>query len=95
MKVLVLTLSLGSGHVRAAQVVARELARQAPDAEVRVVDALAGCRALFRAGYVWPYWAMVRYAPTLWARFFAARVARKDEQTAPVWALRWGCAQVF
>ncbi|HYX42622.1 MAG TPA: glycosyltransferase [Pyrinomonadaceae bacterium] len=92
---LVLTLSFGSGHVRAAEVVARELAQQAPGAEVRVVDALADCRALFRAFYMWPYWAMVRYAPALWARFFAARVARKDEQTAPVWALRWGCAQVF
>jgi processive 1,2-diacylglycerol beta-glucosyltransferase len=95
MKVFVLTLSFGSGHVRAAQAVARELAAQAPDAEVRVVDALADCRVLFRACYVWPYWAMLRYAPTLWARFFNARVARKDEQTAPVWALRWGCAQVF
>src|SRR5918911_345600 len=95
MKVLVLTLSFGSGHVRAAQAVARQLVRQAPGAEVRVVDALAGSRALFRAGYVWPYWALVRYAPALWARFFNARVARKDEQTAPAWALRWGCARVF
>ena len=49
MKVLVLTLSFGSGHVRAAQVVADELARQAADADVRVVDALANCHTLFRA----------------------------------------------
>lgn len=95
MKVLVLTLSFGSGHVRAAEAVARALERQAPDADVRVVDALADSRALFRAGYVWPYWMMVRYAPALWARFFAARVARMDQQTAPAWAFRWGCSKVF
>src|SRR5437763_15992201 len=94
MKVLVLTLSFGSGHVRAARALAEELARREPHAEVRVLDALEGCRLAFRAGYVWPYWAMVRYAPALWERFFAARVARMDEQTAPAWAFRRGCPQV-
>jgi processive 1,2-diacylglycerol beta-glucosyltransferase len=95
MKILVLTLSFGSGHVQAAHAVARELTRQEPKAEVRVVDALAGCRLLFRAAYVWPYWAMIRYAPTLWARLFAARARRRSEQTAPAWAFRWGCPRVF
>jgi processive 1,2-diacylglycerol beta-glucosyltransferase len=95
MKVLVLTLSFGSGHVRAAEVVAGEMARQAPNAEVQIVDALADCRLLFRACYVWPYWIMVRFAPSLWARFFTRRVARMDQQTAPSWAFRWGCPQVF
>jgi processive 1,2-diacylglycerol beta-glucosyltransferase len=95
MRILVLTLSFGSGHVRAAEVIARELKEQAPDADVLIVDALAKCRALFRAGYVWPYWAMVRYAPGLWARFFAGRVSRMDRQTAPAWAFRFGCPNVF
>ncbi|MDT7542068.1 MAG: processive 1,2-diacylglycerol beta-glucosyltransferase [Acidobacteriota bacterium] len=95
MKVLILTLSFGSGHVRAAQAVAHELSRQSPDADVRVLDALNESRALFRAGYVLPYWMMVRHAPALWARFFKARTARGDQQTAPVWAFRRGCPQVF
>ncbi len=94
-RILILTLSFGSGHVRAVQVIARELQRQAPDADVRVVDALEDCRLLFRAAYVWPYWAMIRYAPSLWARFFAARTKRMDTQTAPAWAFRYGCAHVF
>jgi processive 1,2-diacylglycerol beta-glucosyltransferase len=94
-RILVLTLSFGSGHVRAAQTVARELRRREPDADVRVCDALEGSRLLFRAFYVWPYWAMLRYAPSMWGRFFAARVARGDEATAPAWAFRWGCAHVF
>ena len=95
MKVLVLTLSFGSGHVRAAEAVADELGRQASDSKVMVVDALAECRWLFRTCYVWPYWLMLRYAPGLWDRFSTARVNQKHEGTAPVWAFRAGCPKVF
>lgn len=94
-RILVLTLSFGSGHVRAAQAIARELRRQETCADVRICDALEGSHLLFRAFYVWPYWAMVRYTPSLWGRFFAARVARGDDATAPSWAFRRGCAHVF
>ena len=95
MKVLVLTLSFGSGHVQAARTIAQELSRRSSDVEVLVVDALANSRLLFRAGYVWPYWAMVRYAPTLWDRFFARRTARLSRHTASEWVFRWGCPEVF
>jgi processive 1,2-diacylglycerol beta-glucosyltransferase len=95
MKVLVLTLSFGSGHVQAARTIAREIKRQSPDAEVRVLDALADCRFLFRAFYVWPYWAMVRYAPALWDRFFTHRTVRLKRSTAPAWVFRLGCPEVF
>jgi processive 1,2-diacylglycerol beta-glucosyltransferase len=93
--ILVLTLSFGSGHVQAARTIAREIERQVPYAEVRVLDALADCRFLFRAFYVWPYWAMVRYAPKLWDRFFTRRTARMKQDTAPAWAFRFGCPRVF
>ena len=95
MKILVLTLSFGSGHVSAARAVARELTQQAANAEVRVVDALEESGRLFRACYVWPYWAMVRYAPSLWDRLFRARVRDSHQHTAPAWALRWGCSRLF
>jgi processive 1,2-diacylglycerol beta-glucosyltransferase len=94
-RILVLTLSFGSGHVQAARTIAHELERQAPGAEVRVVDVLSDSRLLFRAGYVWPYWMMVRRAPALWERFFARRTARMARHTAPEWAFHWGCPQVF
>jgi processive 1,2-diacylglycerol beta-glucosyltransferase len=94
-RILVLTLSFGSGHVQAAHTIAREVERQAPDAEVRVVDAISDSRLLFRAGYVWPYWMMIRRAPVLWDRFFARRTARMAEHTAPEWAFHWGCPRVF
>lgn len=94
-RILVLTLSFGSGHVSAAHAVAVELKRLAPRAEVLVLDALENSRLLFRALYVWPYWLMVRYAPALWKRFFERRVKRKHKQTAPAWAFRRGCPEVF
>ena len=94
-RILVLTLSFGSGHVRAAETIAGELLLQAPGAEVRIMDALDHCRYLFRAGYVWPYWLMVRYAPALWNRFFSRRLKRLHRCTAPEWAFRFGCPRVF
>ena len=95
MKALVLTLSFGSGHVRAAQAVARELGRQAPASDVLVLDALDKCNSLFRACYEWPYWLMLRYAPVLWDRFSSVRIKQKHEGTAPAWAFRFGCPKVF
>lgn len=94
-RILVLTLSFGSGHVRAARAVAEEIKREAPQADVKVCDALEDCRLFFRAIYVWPYWAMVRYAPLLWSKFFSSRVARRDERTAPARLFRKGCPRVF
>jgi len=94
-RILVLTLSFGSGHVQAARTVADELRRRAPEAEVRILDALADCRHLFRAGYVIPYWLMLRYAPALWDRFFTRRVERMESSTAPEWAFLRGCPRVF
>lgn len=94
-RILVLTLSFGSGHVRAARAVACELKRLAPAAEVRVLDALEGARLPFRALYVWPYRLMLRHAPWLWKKFFESRVARRAEGTAPAWGFRSGCPRVF
>ena len=38
---------------------------------------------------------MIRFASPLWRRYFAARVARHDQNTAPVAAWRWGCRHTF
>lgn len=94
-RILVLTLSFGSGHVRAAQVVADEIRVCEPMAKLRLTDALENSRALFRAFYVLPYWLMVRRAPRVWDWFFKHRVESRAGGTAPECVLRWGCAQVF
>ena len=94
-RALVLTLSFGSGHLRAAAAVAEALRADATNADIRVIDALEGCNPVFRAFYVWPYWLMIRYAPSLWDRFFAARLRNKTDKTAPAWAFWLGCQRVF
>lgn len=94
-RIFILTLSFGSGHVRAAHAIEAEIRRSAPQTKLCLVDALKVCRPLFLIFYVWPYWMMVRYAPLLWKRFFEARVARKSKQTAPAWAFQYGCRRVF
>ena len=94
-RILVLTLSFGSGHLRASQAIAKELKHIAPRAGVQVVDALEECRPLFRACYEWPYWFMLRYAPALWDRLNRARLEQEHERTAPQWAFRLGCPKVF
>ncbi|HVS83845.1 MAG TPA: glycosyltransferase [Pyrinomonadaceae bacterium] len=94
-RILVLTLSFGSGHLRASHAIAKELKHLAPRADVRVVDALEECRPLFRACYEWPYWFMLRYAPALWDGLNSARLEHKHERTAPQWAFRLGCPRVF
>ena len=95
MNVLVLTLSFGSGHVRASQAVAKEILVQEPNANVRVLDALADAHPLFRLGYEWPYWLMLKHAPSLWNRLNSVRHERMHESTAPGWAFRLGCRKVF
>ena len=94
-RILVLTLSFGSGHLRASQAIAKELKRIAPSADIRFVDALEECRPWFRACYEWPYWLMLRYAPRVWRRLNNARLENKHERTAPGWAFRFGCPKVF
>lgn len=94
-RILLLTLSFGSGHVRASQSIAKELKHLRPDARVSVIDALECCRWWFHAFYVTPYWVMVRYFPRAWRRLFETRVKNRHSKTAPEWVFRFGCSQVF
>ena len=94
-RIFILTLSFGAGHIRAAQSVAAELQVKVPEAEIMLIDALENCSLAFRALYVWTYWAMIRWTPQLWSKLFHSRIARRDEQTAPVWFWRMGCSKVF
>jgi processive 1,2-diacylglycerol beta-glucosyltransferase len=94
-RILVLTLSFGSGHVRASQTIAKELKRLTPGAQVSVIDALEGCSWWFYVFYAAPYWMMVRHFPRVWRRLFETRVKDRHARTAPEWAFRLGCSKVF
>jgi processive 1,2-diacylglycerol beta-glucosyltransferase len=94
-RILILTLSIGTGHVVASAAVSQAIRQLDRAAEVRTIDCVELGTWWFRAGYVWPYWMMIRFAPWLWIRLFRARQVRMHQQTAPAWLFRLGCRRVF
>jgi processive 1,2-diacylglycerol beta-glucosyltransferase len=94
-RIAILTLSVGSGHVRAAEVVSHALLVGGEDVEIQILDAVSLARPWFVAAYVQTYWWMLRYAPGMWRRLFEHRQKRRHRSTAPEWFFRWGCAPVL
>lgn len=94
-RVLILTLSFGTGHVVASAAIAQATRQLDGAAEVRTIDCIQFSTWWFRAAYVWPYWMMIRFAPWLWIRLFRARQTGMHQQTAPAWLFRLGCRRVF
>src|SRR2546428_12771282 len=62
-RILILSASVGAGHMRAAQAVELALREIAPDAVVRNVDVLTLTNALFRKLYGQAYLELVNQAP--------------------------------
>ena len=62
-RILVLSASVGAGHMRAAQAVELALRELAPDAEVKNVDVLTLTNAAFRKVYGEAYLDLVNKAP--------------------------------
>ena len=94
-RVCILTLGVGSGHLRASETVQRALYDGRDPIEVKVVDALDSARRWFHWVYVEPYWWMLRNAPGLWRRLFERRQRKAHRSTAPDWVFRRGCRSVL
>src|SRR5208337_565759 len=94
-KVAILTLSIGSGHVRASSAVERALSNGEENIDARVMDAVALSQFWFRGVYVHPYWWMLRRAPRLWQALFHRRSQKRHRATAPHWIFRHGCARLL
>jgi len=94
-RIALLTLSIGSGHVRAAEVLRRALMDGGEDVEVRTFDVLELAASWFLTLYVRPYWWMLRHAPWLWRWLFERRQKMRHRATAPRWMFRHGCAEVL
>ena len=69
-RILVLSASVGAGHMRAAQAVELALKELAPDAEVRNVDLLTLTNAAFRQVYGKSYLDLVNKAPHVLGYFY-------------------------
>ncbi|MGD0456977.1 MAG: glycosyltransferase [Terriglobia bacterium] len=94
-RIFILTLSVGAGHVRAAEVVQRALYDCIDPVEVRLLDALKVARSWFLTLYVRPYWWLLRRAPGLWRWLFERRQKKLHSATAPRWVFRHGCREVL
>lgn len=94
-RVLILTLSVGSGHVQASSVIRDALADGAEAVEVRTVDAIDLAAPWFPWLYVQPYWWMLRYRRELWRALYERRQHKRHRSTAPSWVFRHGCANVL
>jgi len=94
-RIFILTLSVGTGHVRAAEVLQRALYDCIDPVEVRLLDALKVARSWFLALYVRPYWWLLRRAPGLWRWLFERRQKKLHRATAPRWVFRRGCREVL
>jgi processive 1,2-diacylglycerol beta-glucosyltransferase len=94
-RIFILTLSVGTGHVRAAEVLQRALYDCIDPVEVRLLDALKVARSWFLTLYVRPYWWLLRRAPGLWRWLFERRQKKLHRGTAPRWVFRRGCKEVL
>ncbi len=94
-KIAILSLGIGAGHLRAAEVVHRALYDGGEDIEARTIDALDFATRWFLLLYVRPYWWMLRRAPWAWRWIFERRQARRQRATAPAWVFRHGCRAVL
>jgi processive 1,2-diacylglycerol beta-glucosyltransferase len=94
-RIVILSLSVGSGHVRAAQVVQRALTDGGEDLEILNLDVLAHAHRWFHWVYVDPYWVMLRRFPGVWKSLFERRQEKQHRATAPHWIFRRGCSAVF
>jgi processive 1,2-diacylglycerol beta-glucosyltransferase len=94
-RVCILTLGVGSGHLRASEAVQRALYDGNDPIEVKVVDVLDTARRWFHWIYVDPYWWMLRNAPWLWRKVFERRQRQLHRATAPDWVFRRGCREVL
>ena len=69
-KILILTASIGSGHIKAAEAIETELRRLLPDAEITTVDFMA--RRISRIHWFMKefYLAMLAFVPNLYDVFY-------------------------
>jgi processive 1,2-diacylglycerol beta-glucosyltransferase len=94
-RIIILTLSVGSGHVQASSVIHDALADGHEPLDLRTVDAIPLSEPWFPWLYVQPYWWMLRYRRDAWRRLYEWRQRKQHRSTAPGWVFRRGCVKVL
>lgn len=94
-RIAILTLGMGARPMRANQAIHLSLHDGADNVEARTIDILDLAEPWFLRLYAYPYWLMVRRAPSLWRRLFEWRQRKQLRKTCPDWLFRRGCRAVF
>ncbi len=82
-RILIVSVSAGAGHLRAAQAVEEALAAAHPEVEVLNIDAMDYVSAAFRRVYAKGYLDLVDHAPALWGYIYSrTEKARPSALTA-------------
>jgi processive 1,2-diacylglycerol beta-glucosyltransferase len=91
-KILILTVSHGASHRRAASALEKALHALKPDATVEIADALERSAGWFRAYYN-SYEIPLKYWPGLWG--WIEGIQHRSESTGPGWLYRRGAQPLF
>ena len=91
--VLILSISNGAGHTRAAEAIASAIRAAQPRTEVGVVDVADYMTRTARLTHVTAYLWLVKHAPKVWDRL--DRYQKRQEHTSPEWYYRRGCRRLF
>jgi processive 1,2-diacylglycerol beta-glucosyltransferase len=94
-RIVILTLGVGAGNLRAGQAIHQALHDGADNVEARTINVLDLAAPWFLRYYVYPYRLIVQRAPWLWRGMFAWRRRRQIRKTAPEWFFRRGCRGVL
>lgn len=85
-RILIVAMSVGGGHGKAGEAIARGIAERAPGWQVRSVDLRDHAAGWFRTLYVAGYLFIVRHVPWLWGWLY--RHPPKRGGTLPPWLLK-------
>lgn len=94
-RIAILTLSVGSGQLRASQAIHQALHDGADNVDARTIDVLELAKPWFVRGYVRSSRMLLRRAPWAWRKLFDWRQRKQVRKTAPDWFFRRGCRAVL
>jgi processive 1,2-diacylglycerol beta-glucosyltransferase len=90
---LILSISNGAGHTRAAEAIALAIRAAQPNQKSVVVDVADYMTRTVRFTHVTAYLWLVKHAPKIWDHM--DRYQKKQTQTSPEWYYRRGCRRLF
>ncbi len=91
-RILILTVLHGAGHLRVARALRLSLLALSPGASLSVLNATRNCRFWFRLYYD-SYQIFLRYWPSLWNRIEGLQ--HESQSTGPAWLYRRGAAPLL